>query len=79
MIGLGTNLTFDVGMAPAPLRALRAVLERFATLGGRMIDTSPRYGTAEEVVGTLAAEAGLTRQLFWATKVWITGKESGIE
>ncbi|CAK0773692.1 Aldo/keto reductase [Gammaproteobacteria bacterium] len=79
VIGLGTNLTFDVGGAAAPLRTLRAVLVRFAALGGWLIDTSPMYGNAEAVVGTLAAEAGLTQRLFWATKIWTTGKDAGIE
>jgi diketogulonate reductase-like aldo/keto reductase len=36
------------------------------------------YGSAESVVGTLAAEVGLTRQLFWATKVWTTGAAAGV-
>lgn len=79
VVGLGTNLTFDVGNAPAPVRALRTILARFVALGGRVIDTSPMYGTAEMVVGSLAAQAGLTRRLFWATKIWTTGKEAGIQ
>jgi len=78
IIGLGTYLTFDVGTAPAPLRSLRAIISRFAELGGGLVDTSPMYGTAESVVGNLAAEACVTRRLFWATKVWTTGKATGI-
>ena len=79
VVGLGTHLTFDVGTASAPLRTLRAVLDHFAASGGRLIDTSPMYGNAETVVGTMAAEAGLTQRLFWATKIWTTGKLAGVE
>lgn len=78
IIGLGTHLTFDVGMAPAPLRSLRAIVARFAELGGILVDTSPRYGTAESVVGNIAAETCVTSRLFWATKIWTTGKAAGI-
>ncbi|CAK0760801.1 Aldo/keto reductase [Gammaproteobacteria bacterium] len=78
VMGLGTNLTFDVSEAAAPLRALKVVLKRFAALGGWLIDTSPMYGSAEAVVGNLAAEAGLTDHFFWATKIWTTGKAAGI-
>jgi diketogulonate reductase-like aldo/keto reductase len=36
------------------------------------------YGSAESVVGELAAEAGIAKQLFFATKVYTTGREAGI-
>jgi diketogulonate reductase-like aldo/keto reductase len=36
------------------------------------------YGRAEGVVGDLAAELGLRRSLFLATKVWTSGREAGI-
>lgn len=78
VVGLGTNSTFDISLMPAPLRVVRNVLERFAALGGGIIDTSPMYGNAELVVGNLAAESGLTNHFFWATKIWTTGKDAGI-
>ncbi len=79
VVGLGTHLTFEVGTDPTSLRTLRTILACFAERGGRLIDTSPMYGNAETIVGTLAAETGLTRQLFWATKIWTIGKLAGIE
>ncbi len=79
VVGLGTYLTFDVGTAPTSLRTLRSVLDHFAELGGRLVDTSPMYGNAETVVGTIAAESQLTHRLFWATKIWVTGKAAGVE
>jgi len=77
VIGLGTARTFDVG-AGAPREPLKAVLRRFVELGGRVVDTSPRYGAAETVVGDLAEELGVTDQLFLATKVWTRGERQGV-
>lgn len=77
-IGLGTWRTFDVGKSPAEREPLKEVLERFVALGGRVIDSSPMYGTAEMVVGDLAADLGITRKLFFATKVWTSGREAGV-
>jgi len=77
-IGLGTSRTFDVGSAPGDRQAQREVLKLFAAQGGRLVDTSPMYGESETVVGDLAAELGLTKKLFLATKVWTSGREDGI-
>jgi len=77
-VGLGTWRTFDVGATPAERTPLKEVLQRFVALGGRVIDSSPMYGTAESVVGDLAGELGLTDTLFLATKVWTSGREAGI-
>ncbi|HKA34317.1 MAG TPA: aldo/keto reductase [Candidatus Binatia bacterium] len=77
VVGLGTWQTFDVadGAARAPLRD---VLREFARLGGTVVDSSPMYGRSESVVGDLADELGLQKQLFIATKVWTSGAEAGI-
>lgn len=77
-IGLGTWQTFDVGPAAAERADPREVLKLFADQGGRVIDSSPMYGTAESVVGDLAAELGLGNHLFLATKVWSSGRDDGI-
>jgi diketogulonate reductase-like aldo/keto reductase len=77
-VGLGTWRTFDVGPAPAERAPLKTVLQRFVELGGRVIDSSPMYGTAESVAGDLAADLGVTDTLFFATKVWTSGRESGV-
>ncbi len=77
-IGVGTWQTFDVG-ADAPERAeLKEVLRLLVKGGGSVIDSSPMYGQAERVVGDLSAEAGLRGKLFLATKVWTSGRDSGI-
>lgn len=73
VIGLGTWQTFDVASS-----SIEDVLRTFVELGGKMIDSSPMYGGAEEVVGDLATKLGLHSKLFIATKVWTSGKEAGI-
>ena len=78
VVGLGTWRTFDVGPAPAERAPLKTVLQRFVELGGRVIDSSPMYGTAESVAGDLAAELAVTDKLFFATKVWTSGREAGV-
>ena len=77
-VGVGTWQTFDVG-AQAPERAeLKEVLQLLVERGGSVVDSSPMYGEAERVVGDLSAELRLRDKLFFATKVWTRGRESGI-
>src|SRR5689334_7628288 len=78
VIGLGTWQAFDVGDNAAARAPLRDVLRALVDAGGRMIDSSPMYGSAESVVGDLVAELGLRPRVFLATKVWTSGKEAGI-
>lgn len=79
VVGLGTWQTFDVEGDAEGVAAARETLRRFAAAGGRMIDSSPMYGSSETVVGEQVAEQGLRRSLFLATKVWTTGRREGIE
>lgn len=77
-VGVGTWQTFDVGNDEEDRKPLKEVLKKLVEYGGSVIDSSPMYGRSEEVVGDLANELGLTRQLFMASKVWTRGKEDGI-
>jgi len=79
VIGLGTYSVFDLDLAPDKERQLSEVLSLFVKLGGRVVDSSPMYGRAEEVVGTLSSKLGLRDKLFFATKVWTRGKQAGID
>jgi diketogulonate reductase-like aldo/keto reductase len=72
-VGLGTFLTFDT-VPGQPRDHLREVLRRFWEGGGRLVDTSPLYGTAEISVGDFATALGIGNQLFVANKVWSTGE-----
>jgi diketogulonate reductase-like aldo/keto reductase len=75
VIGIGTWRTLDVASDRAR-RPLAEVIRHFSAAGGRLIDTSPMYGKAEEVVGELKSHA---KDPFIATKVWTRGREAGIE
>lgn len=77
-VGLGTWQTFDVGAAKSARAPLEEVLREFVRLSGSVIDSSPMYGKSESVAGDLAAELGLHKQLFLATKVWTSGRDAGI-
>lgn len=73
VIGLGTFLAFDV--LPGQRRDhLHEVIRRFWEAGGRVIDTSPLYGTGEITVGDAAYALGVNQQAFVANKIWSTGE-----
>ena len=77
-VGIGTN-RYGVGESEDERAPLRATMARFAELGGRVIDTAAAYGTSEAVIGDIAAELGLTNDLFLATKTDIRGRIRGEE
>jgi aryl-alcohol dehydrogenase-like predicted oxidoreductase len=79
VIGLGTWRAFDVDLTTDNRRQLEEVLSLFVKLGGSVIDSSPMYGRAEEVIGDLTATMGIRDKVFLATKVWTRGKENGIK
>jgi diketogulonate reductase-like aldo/keto reductase len=77
-VGLGTWQGFDVGGSAAETAQAREALQVLVELGGRVIDSSPMYGSAEAVSGQLADQLGIRSKLFVATKVWTSGKQAGI-
>lgn len=79
VIGLGTLQAFDVAGTPEERAVLGEVLTLLADQGGTLVDSSPRYGRAEAVVGDLCAELNLTNELFFATKVFSAGEQVGID
>jgi diketogulonate reductase-like aldo/keto reductase len=79
VIGMGSWLTFDVG-DDAEGRAQRVpVLQAFFELGGALIDSSPMYGSSEEVIGYCLAQLAAKPRLFAATKVWTPGRRLGVQ
>ena len=78
VIGLGTYQAFDVGTSASDRAPLKEVLQALVNNGGSVVDSSPMYGRAEEVVGDLTAELGLRPSLFLATKVWTSGRDAGV-
>nr|WP_237050738.1 aldo/keto reductase [Luteitalea pratensis] len=78
VVGVGTWRGFDVG-ADAAARAQRAdVLRALFDAGGRVIDSSPMYGSSEDVAGALLTQLQAHDRAFVATKVWTEGREAGI-
>ncbi|MEJ7758586.1 MAG: aldo/keto reductase [Gemmatimonadaceae bacterium] len=78
VIGMGTWQTFDVGRSAESRAGLRLVLQEFFDRGGRVIDSSPMYGSSEPVVGALLQQMRPRRAAFAASKVWVPGKRLGV-
>ena len=77
VIGLGTYNVFDVSGTPEEIEVRQAIVELLIDHGGNVIDSSPMYNRAEEVVGKIVAAGGARDKLFLASKVWTDGKASG--
>lgn len=70
VIGMGTWQTFNVG-SDEKLRLERTeVVKEFFNQGGGMIDCSPMYGSAAEVMGFALDKLGKPESMFSAEKVW---------
>lgn len=78
VVGLGTWQTFDVGNSSKQREILSQVLLEMHRFGGTVIDSSPMYGSSEKVVGDLTSKLDFKNKLFYATKVWTSGKQAGI-
>ncbi len=79
-IGLGTSRQFDADPNDqAAMEELKAALQAFLDNGGTVVDSSPMYGRAEEVVGKLSTEMGINDRLWLATKVWTQRGQNGPE
>lgn len=78
MVGVGTARVFNVRFSQETRARLTEVLEIMLAAGGRILDTSPMYGTAEPISGKLVGEMGVRSKIFIATKVWTRGRAEGI-
>ena len=84
VIGMGTSRTFDAANDPELLLRLEGVTRTFFDMGGGMIDSSPMYGSSQEVIGQVlskmkSSKVNGEKNLFAATKVWIEGRQQGLE
>lgn len=77
VIGLGTWQTFDVTDRRAK-QDLVSVLDHYHASGASLVDSSPMYGRAEQVIGELTGNLPTANDFFYATKVWITGHAEGM-
>jgi len=77
-IGLGSWITFDVPPGDSKGRQRSTeVIRRFLAAGGTLIDSSPMYGHAQELIGSALRELDKASDAFSATKVWIPGASLG--
>ncbi len=76
IVGLGSWITFNVGRDPAARDACAEVMRAFFADGGRMIDSSPMYGSAQAVIGHGLRRLGST-PVFSADKVWTGSAQRG--
>ncbi len=77
VLGLGTWQVLDVPASGADYDAANATTRRFLEAGGKLIDSSPMYGHAEERVGDILAGIRPAPSVFLATKIWTRGQEAG--
>ncbi|KQT07973.1 aldo/keto reductase [Ramlibacter sp. Leaf400] len=70
LVGLGTWITFNVGRDPQGRQQCADVMRAFFAGGGRLIDSSPMYGSSQPVVGEGLQKLGMPDSLFSAEKVW---------
>jgi len=77
VVGLGSWITFNVGDDPVARDSCAEVVRAFFHDGGRLIDSSPMYGSSQEVIGYSLEKLGKPSQLFSADKVWISSGARG--
>jgi diketogulonate reductase-like aldo/keto reductase len=77
LVGLGTWGTFNVGDDIAARNSCADVMRAFFAEGGRLIDSSPMYGSSQAVIGYGLAELGHPKELFSADKVWTPSGAKG--
>ena len=81
IIGIGTARRYEEVKNDSEKVPLRETIRQFQALGGKVIDSSPSYGTAEAVVGELVDGLKVRDSLFLATKVSLrnVGRAEGIK
>ena len=70
LVGLGSWITFNVGTDRVGREASFQVIRAFFDEGGRLIDSSPMYGSSQPVIGEALARQRQPQALFSAEKVW---------
>ena len=77
VVGLGSWITFNVGDDVELRDECAAVMRAFFREGGRMIDSSPMYGSSQAVIGYGLAQLDHPPALFSAEKVWTSSRSGG--
>lgn len=76
-VGLGSWVTFNVGNDQPLLDECAAVIAAFFEAGGRMIDSSPMYGSSQPTIGYGLKKLAFPQKLFAAEKVWTSSATAG--
>lgn len=76
VVGLGSSASFSRIAGEGNVGRIREVLQALVEQGGRVFDTAPSYGAAEEVAGNVARNSGLAEKIFWATKLNVVPRGS---
>jgi diketogulonate reductase-like aldo/keto reductase len=79
VVGLGSWITFNVGNDTIARDACAQVMRAFFDSGGRLIDSSPMYGSSQKVIGYGLTKLNGPPSLFSADKVWISSGARGPE
>ena len=77
VVGLGSWITFNVGDDVVARDGCAQVMRAFFAAGGRMIDSSPMYGSSQKVIGYGLDKLDRPPRLFSADKVWISSAGRG--
>ncbi len=78
-IGMGSWLVFAIDPDnEQELTTREAIIREFLQAGGGMIDSSPMYGVAQDVIGRSLKRIDDHANLFSATKVWTHGNRQGL-
>ena len=77
VIGLGSSRTFNVGNDPLALENVSEVISHFFNAGGKLIDSSPMYGSSQPAIGYGLNKLGKTKDVFSADKVWTWESDKG--
>lgn len=70
VVGLGTWITFNVGKDTAARTQSTEVMRQFFAAGGKLIDSSPMYGSSQGVIGEALQKLQVQSRVFSAEKVW---------
>lgn len=77
IVGLGSWITFNVGRDEQLRQECTRVIQAFLEGGGRVIDSSPMYGSSQAVIGQALQKLNAAAQVFAADKVWTGDSAEG--
>ena len=70
VVGLGSWITFNVGNDTVARAQSADVMRDFFAAGGKLIDSSPMYGSSQGVIGDALQKLQKQSRVFSAEKVW---------